>query len=563
MRIGKWLCLFVILVLVSSCGGGGGSSPPANGGSDSAPPTDDASVAIIGFGASSDSVVAGDSVTLTAEFTGGTGNIDNGVGNVISNAPVIVTPVATTLYTLTVTDGVGATTTATLTVNVTDSTLTSAYYFRANDGVNGAELWKTTGSAATTEMVLDINPGAASSGLQGFFKFNNAVYFKANDGAGVEIWKTTDSVPGAVKVSNFNNGVNLFPSASTIEPGKNRMVIYNNKLFFAADNGVTGSELWSIDVSDTVTLEADIGDSVSGSRPAWLTVYNNKLYFSAANVQGNIELWVFDDSTGLPSLVKDIFPGNDQSGFPQASQPAALTVYNDTLYFNASFSAGAFIDTELYQSKGDSVSTVLFTDISQGASRSIPKDFDPTPAGMFFWARNGGFNYELYLLIANGNPQKVKNIYASTNNDYVPSSHRGVYMNNAYYFPQYDGNSVQIWKTDGTAVATTQVTTIPSGIVTPGIFVTGPKLVADSTGQYLYFSAVNGLWVLDTVDDSFQLLMDENTPNSQVGNLNMVDDTVYFSASDGVSGKELWRSEDVPDSAVLVKDINIGASDSQ
>ena len=36
-------------------------------------------------------------------------------------------------------------------------------YFRATDGVNGYELWKSDGSAAGTALVKDITPGSASS----------------------------------------------------------------------------------------------------------------------------------------------------------------------------------------------------------------------------------------------------------------------------------------------------------------------------------------------------------------------------------------------------------------
>ncbi len=41
-------------------------------------------------------------------------------------------------------------------------------YFRADNGVLGSELWRTDGTAAGTALAIDIEPGSASSGPQGF-----------------------------------------------------------------------------------------------------------------------------------------------------------------------------------------------------------------------------------------------------------------------------------------------------------------------------------------------------------------------------------------------------------
>jgi hypothetical protein len=90
-RLAKRLVL--ILVLVSS-GCGDGLAPPEVV-SFSSPQVD-------GAGAG-----AGTTITLVAEFNGGTGAIDQGVGEVRSGVPVEVTLGATTTFTLTVTNADG------------------------------------------------------------------------------------------------------------------------------------------------------------------------------------------------------------------------------------------------------------------------------------------------------------------------------------------------------------------------------------------------------------------------------------------------------------------------
>jgi hypothetical protein len=77
---------------------------------------------ITSFSAASPSITAGNSTTLTAVFSNGTGMIDNGVGSVTSGTPVIVKPTVTTTYTLTV-SGTGTAATSKVTVTVTPATL--------------------------------------------------------------------------------------------------------------------------------------------------------------------------------------------------------------------------------------------------------------------------------------------------------------------------------------------------------------------------------------------------------------------------------------------------------
>jgi ELWxxDGT repeat protein len=61
--------------------------------------------------------------------------------------------------------------------------------FSATDGVHGYEPWVTDGTAAGTRMLADVAPGLPSSGPQHFTLAGNLVYFSADDGVtGRELW---------------------------------------------------------------------------------------------------------------------------------------------------------------------------------------------------------------------------------------------------------------------------------------------------------------------------------------------------------------------------------------
>ena len=78
--------------------------------------------------------------------------------------------------------------------------LGDAVYFRADDGTNGYELWRTNGT--TTELVMDINTGtggADGSDPYALTALGDYLYFYATDGTNRGLWRTdgttTESVP--------------------------------------------------------------------------------------------------------------------------------------------------------------------------------------------------------------------------------------------------------------------------------------------------------------------------------------------------------------------------------
>jgi hypothetical protein len=88
------------------------------------------------FASDAETIILGDSATLTTAFTNGSASIDNGVGSVFSDF-VVVTPSATTTYTLTVTNVAGTRVTQSLEV-IVKPFLTGYFTDSAVEGLNYA-----------------------------------------------------------------------------------------------------------------------------------------------------------------------------------------------------------------------------------------------------------------------------------------------------------------------------------------------------------------------------------------------------------------------------------------
>ena len=166
-------------------------------------------------------------------------------------------------------------------------------YFQAYDGVNGYELWMSDGTASGTGMVKDINSGSSSSSPQGLTAVGNTLYFQAYDATnGEELWKSDGTASGTVMVKDINSG-----SGSSSPYG---FTAIGNTLYFRAYDGTSGIELWKSDgtASGTVMVkDINSGSLSSFSVYPWdlsLTVIGNTLYFQANDGNNGYELWKYD-----------------------------------------------------------------------------------------------------------------------------------------------------------------------------------------------------------------------------------------------------------------------------
>jgi ELWxxDGT repeat protein len=130
-------------------------------------------------------------------------------------------------------------------------------YFVGSDGNTGYELWEYDTLNGSTSLVADINSGVGSStpGLNGYWKglflpVENRLYFSADDGGdGSELW-VHDTLNGSTwQIRDLNSG----PYESS-NPGSYLSVVVGDTLYFSAYDGSAGNELWALGgVTHTIT----------------------------------------------------------------------------------------------------------------------------------------------------------------------------------------------------------------------------------------------------------------------------------------------------------------------
>jgi ELWxxDGT repeat protein len=158
---------------------------------------------------------------------------------------------------------------------------------------------------------------------------NGKVYFTANDGAnGVELWRTDGTEAGTTLVKDVNP--EPYKPATARASDIANLVAVGRTLYFSAD-GKHGLELWKSDGTEAgTTLVKDINPGPADSDPDQLTEFKGRLLFRADDGVHGSEMWRSNGTEAGTQLLLDIEPG------PVGSEPGELTTSGPFLFFSAS-----------------------------------------------------------------------------------------------------------------------------------------------------------------------------------------------------------------------------------
>lgn len=215
------------------------------------------------------------------------------------------------------------------------------------------------------------------------------------------------------------------PSGAKVFHGtQSESVEYGGFVYFAADDGVHGNELWRTDGTPAgTTLVADLnpGGSTSHSNPSGLTVAGNRLF---VRTQHASNLWVFDSPSAAPQRVTyagtddsaalgemkaigstligigythEVFkhtwftvsPGSTsavvvRSDVNTTAHPGATVVFQGYLYFTAAILGAGFEGYELWRTDGTAAGTRVVKDIDAGTAGAQASLLESSGSKVFY-----------------------------------------------------------------------------------------------------------------------------------------------------------------------------------
>jgi ELWxxDGT repeat protein len=260
-------------------------------------------------------------------------------------------------------------------------------FFAAEDGLHGSELRRSDGSASGTQLVKDIFPGRSGSYPVHLTNVSGTLFFAANDGGhGSELWRCNGTAGGTQMVKDINPG----NSSGNIFSYPVGLTNVGGTLFFSADDGTHGSELWRSDGTAAGTrMVKDIASSSHVEYPDYAANVAGTLFLSASDGSHGQELWRSDGTAAGTQMVEDINPGSG------SSYPHSLTNVGGTLLFASNDGTHG---QEVWSSDGTAAGTQLVMDINPGSGGGNPHYLTNIRGTLFFFAEDGVDGQEPWIL---------------------------------------------------------------------------------------------------------------------------------------------------------------------
>ena len=397
-------------------------------------------------------------------------------------------------------------------------------------------------------LVTDINPGAASAAqiLFGYSQprehmiaYDGDLYFQANNGqAGAELWRIgPNGIPAMVEdLAGGSAGSSPHSFARTLPPP-----FGDGKLYFAATTPNTGEELFFYD-GTKISLAVDTVPGSEGAEISGLTYYQGAIYFIRQTPEDGRKVWRYDGVNATPVYAINLSGiGRVHSG---GTGTEDFTVFNGRLYYVANrLVDGVLHAYELWSFDGKSPRFIKqLTPDDDASSRDF--GLGVYDGQLYFGAVVAGPNLteksQLWKYSGLGFPIKVMDI---------PTPNSPYFSNPPTEFELFDGKlyfqkSSDLFRIDTNGVqnlsnASAAIPLVPRGLTsfetgaTKRLYYTGFESIWDESEPYVFNDGTTTMLANIKPDSA-------STPGSFPTRGVQAHDRLYFYADDGSSGREIW-----------------------
>ena len=365
-------------------------------------------------------------------------------------------------------------------------------------------------------LVSDLRPGSSSSYPDAFAIVGNELFFAANDGIhGEELWKTDGTVNGTVLVKDIRPG----SSGS----GINKPIVVGNTVFFKANDGVHGTELWKSDGTTNGTVLVKDIHNTSSSGIDMMASVGNKLIFKADDDIHGAEPWVSDGTPSGTYMLKDMRVGS-------AGSSVAYSINFDGKVFFRAYNST--YGSEIWYTDGTINGTQLFKDVRPGQAGNSMGPIIVADDRFYFKARG---QYGIALFVSDGTTNGTHEVMmpnSSADTTYGSIDVLAAAGSNLFFSAwggtvasgdRYTGQ--ELWFTNGTENGTIKMDLLPGNKTDNTTRNSGPR-------NAVYHPHDGNLYFYAWSDDGLT-----NGVNSN---------------GDNITGVKLWKSDGTPNGTHII-----------
>ncbi len=485
--------------------------------------------------------------------------------------------------------------------------------FAATETDTGNELWTSDGTPQGTHLLVNVSPDQDDAQVASLATVNDKVVFAAyredlgielwsSDGAGVELLadvlpgpdsglaqthlnglpiiqasdtlfffvNTTDEIRGGVRVNLWrtdgtSEGTRRAVTLSSKEAGdfsmnygRRRPIVELDGVIYFMAAGDPGAGLYRLDPAvDSAEFVVDTPYELTDSFGPKLVASNDALYYAGEADTGFDALWTSDGTEAGTAVVKE---------FGDSANIGWMVASDDLVFF--------IVDSSVWRSDGTSGGTFPLQDFA--SSGTFPYFLTVHDQQLFFVGTDPIHGAELW--VSDGSVAGTR-LVRDINPGPAGSTPRGLTSagTGLYFAALTADDGIELWRSDGSEAGTYQVADIAAGVESglpfggvmarlPDYAVFDPsaarpllpsvEILPLDDGQVLFrgWSRDSGteLWASDGTRSGTRRLSDiaPGDLNGNPGYMVQLENTVFFSADDGLLGRELYRTE-APASTVL------------